>query len=226
MSINIDVPHAYFETARAISNVLNIEMKKWKEVPTGVDEEQMANVQFSLISTIIIQCYMTIEAFINEGLKDLWVKSRDFHNEINKIKSSGIIEVRNAKSRYDEFYQKYGHYGNFEDLRNEKDLRNLGDRIKIICKTREIAQIHESDKETWDFFKRMEKEYRHFLIHIYPDNVKIRNLVIDILLKNELGIYFKTVQNLISHFYNQQANNPPDWLAKNTLFNFSGINYL
>ncbi len=57
MSISIDVPHAYFEMARAISNVLNVEMKKWEEEPTDVNEEQMANVQFSLVSTIIIQCY-------------------------------------------------------------------------------------------------------------------------------------------------------------------------
>ncbi len=155
---------------------------------------------------------MTIEAFINEGLKDLWEKSRD--------------EIRNAKSSYDEFYQKYGHYDNFEDLRNEKDLRNLGDRIKIICKTTEITQIHESDKKTWDFFKRMEKEYRHFLIHIYPDSVKFRDLVRDILLNNELRIYFETVQNVISHFYNQQGNNPPKWLKDNTLYKFSGIEYL
>ena len=212
MSISIDVPHTYFEMARAISNVLNVEMKKWDEKPPDVDEEQMANVQFSLVSTIIIQCYMTIEAFINEGLKDLWKKSRN--------------EIRNAAPRYPEFYNQYGHYDNFEDLKNEKDLRNLGDRIKIICKTREIAQIHEIDKETWDFFKRMEKEYRHFLIHIYPDNVKFRDLVIDILFKNELRIYFETVQNVISHFYSQQGNNPPEWLAKNTLFKFSGIDYL
>ena len=210
MSIYINVPCAYFEMARAISNVLIEEMKNWEENPPDVDEEQMANVQFSLVSTIIIQCYMTIEAFINEELKNLWENSR---------------KLKNGKSKQPEFYGKYGHYDNFEDLKNEKDLRNLGDRIKIICKTREISQIHESDKKTWKFFKKMEKVYRHYLIHIYPDNTKFHDLVNDILTKNELGKYFETVQKIISHFYNQQGDNPPEWLKDSTLYKFSGLDY-
>lgn len=226
MSIYIDVPCAYLEMARAISNVLIEEMKNWEENPPDVDEEQMANVQFSLVSTIIIQCYMTIEAFINEELKNLWENSRNLDNETNKIKSSGIVEVQNTKSIYHEFYKKYGHHNNFKDLRKEKDLKNLGDRIKIICRTREIPQVHDSDKEIWDFFKKMEKIYRHYLIHIYPDNNKFYELVKEILLKNELDKYFETVQNIISHFYNQQDENPPEWLKKNTLYKFSGIDYL
>ena len=201
MSIYIDVPCAYLEMARAISNVLIEEMKNWEENPPDVDEEQMANVQFSLVSTIIIQCYMTIEAFINE-------------------------ELKNGKSKYPEFYGKYGHYDNFEGLSINTDLSNLGDRINIIFKTNNIEPIHESDNKTWIFFKRMEKIYRHYLIHIHPDNTKFHDLVKEILLKNELDKYFETVQNIISHFYNQQGENPPRWLEKNTLYKFSGIDYL
>ncbi|MCH7820227.1 MAG: hypothetical protein IIB40_11860 [Candidatus Marinimicrobia bacterium] len=71
MALNIDVPRAYLEMARAISDVLNAEMEKWSDDPPDEDDERMANIQFSLVSTIIIQCYMTIEAFVNEGLYDL-----------------------------------------------------------------------------------------------------------------------------------------------------------
>lgn len=226
MSINIDVPRAYLEMARAIYHVLNVEMKKWKDAPPDVGEEQMANVQFSLVSTIIIQCYMTIEAFINEELKDLWKESRKREDEIKKIKSSGIVEVRNAKSNYHEFYKKYGICDNFEDLKKEKNIRKLGQRINLICKTREILLIHESDKETWGLFKRMEKEYRHFLIHIYPEKNKFHDLVSDIFVKNELEIYFKTVQKVISHFYDTQNSSAQKWLNESTLFKFSGIDYL
>ena len=225
MSIYIDVPRAYFEMARAISNVLNVEMSKWKKELPDVNGEQMANIQFSLVSTIIIQCYMTIEAFTNEGLKKLWDESRKREGEFNKIKNSGVQEAQNAKSLYQDFYDKYGYYENFEDLRFTK-LKDLGERIKIICKTLEISQIHESDEMTWTFFKRIEKEYRHYLIHIYPENEKFYNLVNDIIRKNELGKYFNTVNNIISHFYIQKDSNPPEWLKDNTLYNFSGIDYL
>ena len=211
MSIHINVLRAYFEMARAISDVLTVEMKKGDDKPPDVNEKQMANIQFSLVSTIIIQCYMTIESTINNNLKDLWKESH---------------KRENGKSIYHEFYEKYGCYENFEDLKNEKALRNLGDRIKIICKTREIPQLHESDKETWEFFKKIEKVYRHYLIHIYPDNTKFHDLVNDILTKNELGDYLKTVQKIISHFYTQEKLDQMEWLDKNTLYKFSGIEYL
>ena len=74
--------------------------------PGDVKKEKMANILFSLISTIIIQCYMTIEAFINEELKELWNESR-------------ILE--NGKSKYPEFYEKYGRYANFEGLSMNTD---------------------------------------------------------------------------------------------------------
>ena len=211
MSIYIDVPHAYFEMARAIFNVLNVEMKRWEAEPPDVKKEKMANILFSLISTIIIQCYMTIEAFINEELKELWNESR-------------ILE--NGKSKYPEFYEKYGRYANSEGLSMNTDLSNLGDRINIICKTNNIEPIHKSNNKTWLFFKRMEKVYRHYLIHIYPNNAKFNELINEILLKNELGKYFNTVNNIISHFYIQKDSNPPEWLKDNTLYNFSGIDYL
>jgi len=226
MSINIDVPRAYLEMARAIYDVLNVEMKKWKDASPDVDEEQMANVLFSLVSTIIIHCYMTIEAFINEVLKDLWKESRKLEDELKKIKSNGIVEVRNAKSKYHEFFIKYGICDNFEDLYKEKHLRELGEKINLICKTRGIVPIHKSDQKTWILFKRMEKEYRHFLIHIHPGKNKFHGLVNDILVKNELEIYFKTVQKVISPFYDPQNSSDKKWLSESTLFKFSGIDYL
>lgn len=140
-------------------------------------------------------------------------------------KIRGVQEAQNSKSLYQDFYNKYGYYDNFEDLRFTK-LKDLGERIKIICKTLEISPIHESDEMTWTFFKRMEKEYRHYLIHIYPENEKFYDLVNDIIRKNELEKYFETVQIIISHFYNQNGENPPEWLENSTLYNFSGIDYL
>ena len=226
MSIYIDVPHAYFEMARAIFNVLNVEMKKWEEGSQVLNDEQKKNIQLSMVSTIIIQCYMTIEAFINEGLKDLWEKSRKFEKDMNELKPVGIVQIQNAKPRYHEFYKKYGRYDNFEHLTIKTNLSNLGERIKIICKTRKIPQIHESYKETWDFFKKMETLYRHFLIHIYPDNIKFNDLLNDIFSKKEIDKCFETVQIIISHFYSQNGDNPPEWLKDNTLYNFSGIDYL
>ena len=47
MSIYIDVPHAYFEMARAIFNVLNVEMKKWEEGSQVLNDEQKKNIQLS-----------------------------------------------------------------------------------------------------------------------------------------------------------------------------------
>lgn len=226
MALNIDVPRAYLEMARAISDVLNAEMEKWSDDPPDEDDERMANIQFSLVSTIIIQCYMTIEAFVNEGLYDLWNKSREYEKDQSHIETNGTTNVLNVKSRYHQFYTKYGHYDNFEELKKESELRNLGDRINIICDTRDIDKICDSDSKTWTLFRKMEKEYRHFLIHIHPENQKFHDLVNDILINNEIRIYFETVQNVISHFYNQNDNTPPEWLTESELFNFSGINYL
>ena len=161
MSISIDVPRAYFEMARAIFNVLNVEMKKWEKDSHLLNDERKYNIRLSLGSTIIIQCYMTIEAFFNEELKNLWENSRKFENYMSQNKSGGIEEVQNAKPRFHDFHSKYGKYDDFEELKNKKNIKNLGKRIILICKTREFPLLHESDSETWEFFKKMEIHYRH-----------------------------------------------------------------
>jgi hypothetical protein len=211
--------------ARAIyTGIYHLDRKALDEPLTDSDVDPVTGIIFAATSATIIYSYLAVEAFVNYLLFQIWQISPKVHAKIAAIRRENPELGKNLFG-YDRFYQKYGHCREFESLKST-DLRDLGERIKIICKTYNIPQVHEADPQLWQSFKDLLEKARHFLIHPFPDPSKFQDTMKTILWDTGTGEYAQIAQRIIAHIYRERGLKTPAWLEKNTLFTIKGFDYI
>lgn len=218
----ISISQAYLELAR--SYLTAVAESKTNDVsnPAAVDQHNRATTTFALAALSTVFSYSALEAFVNYELFQIWQHSRYAHDIIEKIKSED--PSRQYRALYDAFYHKYGKVSTFFKLKNT-ELRELTERIKAICRAREIPSIAVAKPDLWRDLRELE-DTRHHLIHPVPDDEKINEIVTRLFTVEPYKKYPDLVVAVMTYFY-QTFNAPvPEHFSENRLFRVSGIEIL
>jgi hypothetical protein len=221
--MDISLAQTFLETARCTHGIpLNIDRDKLDSLPGTENYDTIGSLALSLSSISIIFSYLAVESFINYQLYSLWRRSRDAHAQ---SQHESLPNARSKAALLKEFYNRFGIEDKFEQLKRNKEIRELSHRIKTVCIYLDVKPIHEADHALWQKFLVLVKESRHFLVHPYPDPVVAQKRLSQILTKDKLGVYSTTAASVIRHFYVQQGAIPPEWLEDNKLFRFTGVQF-
>lgn len=216
--INLRLTQLYLEMARAVfTEIHHPGIKTQEEIMAEEELDPIAGTIFSVTTVTIIYSYLALEAFSNYHLYQIWEHSRMAHKAMEDLKQRDPEHTKNIKPTYDEFYQEYGKYDRFEDLKRT-DLRELGERIKVICEAFKIPKVHEADARLWQKFKELLEDVRHFLVHPFPDPTKFQEMMKTVLWERKMGEYTQTSQNIIKYFYSRLGKEVPKWVESNSLF--------
>ncbi len=112
--ITYTTTQCYLEVARSVLTSIHYP----KDTPRDLELNefnQLVNISFSLISISIVYSFLTIEAFINYQFYQIWEK-----RNTNDIPSQ-------------KFKEMFGNVEKFEDMFKRSEVRELKDRIKILC---------------------------------------------------------------------------------------------
>jgi len=197
-----NVPQCYLELARSAFTSLHSTAKR-EEILIN-HPNKMANALFALASTSLIYSYMTIEAFVNAQLYIIWEKRNSGTNEANRFNS------------------EFPKTEKFENLKTDKKIRELNERITTLCRLLGYKQIHKEDSKLWQNFNELLDNVRHFLIHPFPDPKKFNRIMETILEQNKAGLYVEIAEQIIKYLYKQAKRDAPDWLQKNKLLKNRG----
>lgn len=208
-SYQFQIERVYLEIARSIID------KPLKELISlnndgKIDRNKVVNIGFGIISISCIYSYAAIEAFCN---RHLW----GFQDTVKKIESSGAGK---AGWRY------MGHSSeslgeNKLDFNAKEDLK---EKIKKLCVLYKIKTICDSNPELWGKFNQLLKDARHFIIHPKPEPDEFQENINKILSNHNTGEYVNIASEILEYYYTGTQKNPPEWLKKNSLLDFSGIN--
>ncbi|MBC8402377.1 MAG: hypothetical protein H8E14_12885 [Candidatus Marinimicrobia bacterium] len=215
--INLDITRNYLEMARSVFTAFENVPDKDK-----IDETKWAGLIFATTSVTVIYSYMSLEAFINYQLYRVWDNSHlaFISNERLKRKQTG----NSINPLYPYFYDKYGHVDEFYKLK-DTGIGDLGDRIKLLCRSFQINQIYDTEPSLWQAFKDLHKNARHFLIHPFP-NPKEMNEIMTRLFNTQTGTYVAIAGSIITHFYKERGEEEPGWIYNNTAFKISSFEYI
>jgi hypothetical protein len=198
-----NVPQCYLELARSALTSLH-STKKREDILKNYPNE-MANALFALVSTSVIYSYMTIEAFVNAQLYNIWTKRKNSNSYQGK-----------------KFNSEFSNIQEFESLKKDKKIRELNERIKTLCRLLEYKQIHNEDPKLWQEFNELIDKARHYLIHPFPDPQKFNETMKTILEQNKAGLYVEVAEKIINYLYSQAKRDAPDWLKENKLLKNRG----
>jgi len=161
-----------------------------------------------MMSISIVYSYLAVEAFINYQLYAIW----------NRRDDGSPVAGR--------FIATLGSVPQFESLKGDKHTRELGDRIKTLCQILAISPPHDGAPKLWEDFKRLLEVSRHFVIHPYPDPAYFQENMQRISTETKAGKFVDTARDLIGYLHDATHRPRPDWLAKNTLIRFRGVDVL
>jgi hypothetical protein len=171
----------------------------------------------------VLYSVLAVESFINYQLYQLWSESRDCHKACEDLQKANP-GLRVAPT-LNEFYEKYGTVEEFEQLKEKREIRELGERIKLVCKYLNVRPIHEANPKLWEKLLALLQGQRHFLVHPYPDPSAVQKRLTHILTREPLETHPSTATAVIRHFYEERGQCPPAWLEKNTSFRFTGLEF-
>ena len=198
----------YIEMARsAFTTIHDPGAKRRDELLKASAQSPRANVNLALVSMSVVFSYLAIESFINYQFWQLWAK-RNRSDVLGRWFQDKFPKVR-----------KFEHF-------KRRPLRDLGERIKVVCDLLGYRQLHEVNPTLWQKFKGLVEGSRHFLVHPYPDPDVLQEKLGRIMFENKAGEYVQVACGIISHLYQEARQEPPLWLERNLLFRFRGVDYL
>ena len=220
--INVIVSQAYLELAR--SYVAATASSKVRDItdPNSPDQSNRATTTFGFAALSTIFSYAAIEAFVNHGLYLIWEDARHAHKVIDEIQRSDLS--RRYIPIYTDFYKKYGRFFPFKTLKST-DLRELTERIKTICKARNLPSLPQTKTKLWENLLRLEQT-RHDLIHPAPEQTKFNELIERLFSTEPHHLYPQTASDIIRFFFQSTNSQPPDYLDNNQLFRINTIEFL
>lgn len=214
--IKIRLSQIYLETARSYL-YCSIRSRPIEELIN--DEEfhhDKSTFILGLASISTLYSYLAIESFVNYNLYELWEHSRTAKKSIDEIKQ--INPSLDAIPIYQDFYNKYGKFDDFSEIR-KTNLRELKERIKILCKEFRYPQIHELNPELWRDFTNLLESTRHFFVHPNPEEKEFHKFAQSIIQDVNVFIKYPTIAaNLIAHFYLSAKADIPKYLSENEIF--------
>lgn len=222
ISIDVTVPQAYLELARSYVAAITGSRVSDLLKRDGVDESKLATTTLAFASLSTIFSYSAIEAFVNYALFDIWNQSRHAHEAVEKMRL--LDPSRRYVPVFDSFYQKYGRFFPFSDLRKTR-LRELTERIKSVCKAYDFPCLPQTNAELWNNLLNLE-EMRHQLIHPNPEHAEFNKVVQKLVSTEPYAIYPQTASSVIRFFYESAKLEPPSYLNTNELFNIRNVQVL
>ncbi|MGB6036024.1 MAG: hypothetical protein WBG42_07135 [Cryomorphaceae bacterium] len=165
------------------------------------------DIHFALASVITNYSFAAIEAFANKALYDDWVYAKyRFSEQFN----DPYVKPHNQK-KLEEFYEKYGEWELFKEIKNS-DIRELKDRLRLLCDLSDIPRISDDTKKLWGDFNNLLRESRHFLIHIDSTTEVFHEKTKEILEIKNLEKYTQIASSIIAYYYVKKGKRYPQWL--------------
>ena len=221
-SINVTVSQAYLELARSYVDATASSKARNVGVSSVLNLEGQATTTFAFAALSTIFSYAAIESFVNYGLYLIWKDARHAHEAIDEIQqldpSHRYIPI------YDAFYKKYGRFFPFRSLKST-DLRELTQKIKTICKARNLPSLSQTKTMLWENLLKLEHT-RHELIHPSPEQEKFNELVERLFSTEPYDLYPQTASDTIRFFFESTNTKAPDYLENNRLFRIKAIEFL
>lgn len=168
----------------------------------------LVNAILSVVSISVLYSYLAIESFINYQLYRVWEKRNDGSEESNR------------------FSAIFGDVAAFEALKTHKKSAKLGERIKTLCGILGYQKPHDAIPNVWQDFKELVEASRHFFVHQHPGKEHFQNHVGRIFTKTQAGKYVHVAEELLKYLYRCSRKTPPNWLDRNGLLQFRGIDIL
>lgn len=199
--------HWYLELARGAFQGIYYD-KPLEAVLAGDDAPALQQTMLALMSMTVVNSYLALESFANYQIYDIW------------------STLKRPSSRAEEFERLCGNIETFDQLKNNRALKNLGDRINIICRLLGFRKPCDADPALWNNFKSLTEKARHFLVHPFPEKDFFNKHMKQIAAEIKGGLYVQTASGIIGHLYKEAGLPAPDYLEKNTLFRFRGVEVL
>jgi hypothetical protein len=207
-TLRYDLTHCYLELARTGTSSAQQRDPKVEQFLEQHGPDPLANIVFSMISMTVIYSALAIEAAVNYRLYFAWLRYR-----------AGLPPATR-------FEQEFGAIDDFERIRSARSGRNLGHRVKALCRVCDFRLPHEAIPDVWQNFKELVETSRHFLVHPHPGSSFFQEHMETILKNTRTGKYISVAAEMIGFFYDQAGESRPDWIAKSTLFRFASVDIL
>jgi hypothetical protein len=147
------------------------------------------NVGYAILTHTYVFSYMALQAFAAYRLEVFW--------------NAPTATLRG----------KYQHRATFEDLLM-KDLGDLKESLKELCRQSHIEQIHDVDNQLWMDFTNVVREARNYFNHPKPGPA-FQAQIGRVFERNSWIFPVDVAERIISHFYTQTYTPLPAWLKTN-----------
>jgi len=198
----------YLEVARSAMTSFHhptLTLKKFLEM---LGHDPLTNAVFSAVSISVLYSYLSIESFVNYQLYRIWERRND------------------GSPESDRFLKIIGNVSAYQEIKTHRKVKELGERIKTVCDILGYRKPHEAIPTVWQDFKELIEVSRHFFVHPHPGKEHFQNNVERIFMQTQTKRYVHVAEELLKYLYQSGGKTPPDWLDRNRLLNFKGINIL
>jgi dTDP-4-amino-4,6-dideoxygalactose transaminase len=113
-----------------------------------------------------------------------------------------------------------------ENKLNFNVKEELKEKLKKLCKLHRIKSIEEQNPKLWNRFIQFMKDARDFMTHPKPDPKEFHDKMNAILLNNNTGEHVNIAIEILKYYYTETKARLPEWIDKNSLLGFPGINVL
>jgi hypothetical protein len=216
----VKISQAYLELARSYLDAVAHSKTTDVSNPDQQELDKQATTTFAFAALSTIFSYLAVEAFVNYELFHIWQHSRMAHDAIENIKKKD--PSLKAVPIYYDFYKKYGHIEDFSKLK-DSNLRELKERIKIVCEANGFPKIHDKDPALWHEFLDLLEDTRHALVHANPDDAVFARTAERVYSTDPYRKYPRIAADVIAYFFRSANAKVPEYLERNQLFLVSGI---
>ena len=202
----------YLEIARSIVNQPLQDLCIWyRQSDRNIDDQnKFLNIGYGILSISCIYSYLSIESFCNRQL----FEASDY---VSKVKPD-IDRLRKQGIKLEPLYGE-----KFEPYRPENYFFELKEKVKNLCEYFKLEPISKQDPKLWDDFNQLLKDTRHFFVHPKPFPKEFQEYMSKILGEHKPITYIRIAEDILKYFYQGMKYEIPNWLQKNELFKFKGI---
>lgn len=222
--IKIKLSQIYLELARGFL-FSNVRSKPLDELIQNEEfKDDNSTFLFGIASVVTLYSFMAVEAFINYSVFELLKHSQLAKEKIDELNKK--YPNMNAVPTYKGFSDVYGDMENFADIRRTK-LRELKERIKVLCKEFNYKQIHEVKPQLWTDFTGLLEQTRHFIVHPNPEEKEFQKYSKSLIQDSNIIIKFPEIAaSIISYFYESGKKEIPEYLTSNKILMINEITLL